>query len=76
VVGVMVPISGDRSSEDVSAHWSVDFWVDDVDAAADKAARLSGEVIVSPFDTSVGRTAVLADPQGAVFSVSKAGPVS
>jgi uncharacterized protein len=76
VVGVMVPISGDRSPEDVSAHWSVDFWVDDVDAAADKAARLSGEVVVSPFDTSVGRTAVLADPQGAVFSVSKAGPVS
>jgi uncharacterized protein len=76
VVGVMVPISGDRSPEDVSAHWSVDFWVDDVDAAADKAARLSGEVVVSPFNTSVGRTAVLADPQGAVFSVSKAGPVS
>jgi uncharacterized protein len=76
VVGVMVPTSGDRSHDDVSAHWSVDFWVEDVDAAADKAAQRGGEVVVSPFHTSVGRTAVLADPQGAVFSVSKAGPVS
>jgi predicted enzyme related to lactoylglutathione lyase len=74
VVGVMVPMSGDRSPEDVAAHWSVDFWVDDVDAAADKATELGGEVEMSPFDTSVGRTAILADPQGAVFSVSKVGP--
>ncbi len=71
VVGVMVPKSGD--AEEVAAHWSVDFWVDDVDAAADKAAELGGEVKISPFDTSVGRTAVLADPQSAVFSVSKVG---
>jgi len=74
VVGVMVPMSGDRSSEDATAHWSVDFWVDDVDAAADKAAELGGEVQVSPFRTSVGKTAVIADPQGAEFSVSKVGP--
>jgi uncharacterized protein len=74
VVGVMVPISGDKSPENVSAHWSVDFWVDGVDAAADKAAELGGEVVVPPFRTSVGKTAVLADPQGAVFSVSKVGP--
>jgi predicted enzyme related to lactoylglutathione lyase len=76
VVGVMVPISGDRSPEDVSPHWSVDFWVDDVDAAVDKSAQLGGEVVVSPFHTSVGRTAVLSDSQGAVFSVSKVGPVT
>jgi predicted enzyme related to lactoylglutathione lyase len=74
VVGVMLPTSGDRSPEDVSARWSVDFWVDDIDATADKAAALGGEVVVSPFDTSVGTSAVLADPQGAAFSVSKVGP--
>jgi uncharacterized protein len=74
VVGVMLPMSGDRSPGDVAAHWSVDFWVDDVEASADKAAELGGEVVVSPLDTSVGKTAVLADPQGAVFSVSKVGP--
>jgi predicted enzyme related to lactoylglutathione lyase len=71
VVGVMVPASG---PEEVAPHWSVDFWIDDTDAAADKAAELGGEVVVPPFDTPVGRTAVLADPQGAMFSVSKVGP--
>jgi len=73
VVGVMVPMSGDRSTENVSAHWSVDFWVEDVDAAADKTVELGGEVKMWPFHTSVGRTAILADSQGAVFSVSKVG---
>jgi predicted enzyme related to lactoylglutathione lyase len=67
VVGVMVPMGGDRSPEDVSAHWSVDFWVDDVDATADKAAELGGEVVVAPFDTSVGKTAILADPRVQCF---------
>ena len=64
VVGVMSPT-------DASPSWSVDFWVDDVDATAEKAAALGGRVMEPPFDLPVGRTAVLADPQGAVFSVSK-----
>jgi predicted enzyme related to lactoylglutathione lyase len=59
------------SPTDTSANWSVDFWVDDVDATADKAVELGGRVMEPPFDTPAGRTAVLADPQGAVFSVSK-----
>jgi predicted enzyme related to lactoylglutathione lyase len=71
---VMVPLGGDRSPEGASAHWSVDFWVDDVDAAADKTVELGGEVKMWPFHTSVGKTAILTDPQGAVFSVSKVGP--
>jgi predicted enzyme related to lactoylglutathione lyase len=74
VVGVMVALSGDQSPEDASAHWSVDFWVDDVDATALKAAELGGEVKMWPFYTSVGKTAILTDPQGATFSVSKVGP--
>jgi uncharacterized protein len=74
VVGVMVPLSGDPSPGDASAYWSVDFWVDDVDAAALKTAELGGEVKIWPFYTSVGKTAILTDPQGAVFSVSKVGP--
>ena len=76
VVGVMVPASGEGSPEEAPARWNVDFWVGDVDEAADEATRLGGEVVVSPFYTSVGRSAVLADPQGAVFTVSRAGPVS
>ena len=54
-----------------TAGWSVDFWVDDVDAAAAKAAELGGTAIVAPFDMPLGRSAVLADPAGASFSVTK-----
>jgi len=39
-----------------------------------KAAELGGSVIVPPFDTPVGRIAVLSDPQGAMFSVIKNAP--
>ena len=53
------------------AAWMPDFWVHDADAAAETAARLSGTVIAPPADTGVGRTGVLVDPAGAVFSVSK-----
>jgi len=72
-VATMAPMTGDRISDDVSAHWSVDFWVHDVDATADNAAQLGGKVIAPPYDIPVAglRQAVLADPQGAMFSVSK-----
>ena len=35
---------------------------------------LGGSVVVPPFDTPVGRIAVLSDPQGAMFSVIKNAP--
>jgi predicted enzyme related to lactoylglutathione lyase len=65
---------------DVPNHWRVYFAVDDADATAAKAAAEGGQVAVEPFDVpwarlvgrggaSVGRSAVLADPQGAAFSV-------
>jgi predicted enzyme related to lactoylglutathione lyase len=64
----------------VPNHWRVYFAVDDADATAAKAAAAGGRVAVEPFDipwarlvgrggASVGRSAVLADPQGAAFSV-------
>jgi predicted enzyme related to lactoylglutathione lyase len=56
----------------VPNHWHVYFTVDDADATATKAAEGGGQVMVEPFDIpSVGRSAVLTDPQGAVFSVLK-----
>jgi predicted enzyme related to lactoylglutathione lyase len=58
----------------VPSHWHVYFGTDDADAAAAKATELGGSVIVPPFDTPVGRIAVLSDPQGAIFSVIKATP--
>jgi predicted enzyme related to lactoylglutathione lyase len=59
------------SSSGLPPHWTMDFWVADVGATADEAAELRGKVIVPLFDYSVGKQAVLADPQGAVFIVSK-----
>jgi predicted enzyme related to lactoylglutathione lyase len=69
VVAVMVPIA-DRASIQATPHWSVDFWIADADAAASKATSLGGSVVVAPFDAPGFRTAVLADPHGAVISVS------
>jgi hypothetical protein len=79
VVAVMVPISDDQFPEEMPSHWGVDFWVEDADATAEKAAEQGGTVIAPPYDVpGVGlRQAVLADPQGATFSVTRApGPPS
>jgi hypothetical protein len=65
---------GSEVPDDAPPSWNTDFWVGDAEAAAAKAADLGGSVIAPPFDTPVGKTAVLADPQGAAFSVSKVGP--
>jgi predicted enzyme related to lactoylglutathione lyase len=65
----------DRSwPRDLPSHWMTYFGVDDCDQAADDAVELGGAVAVEPFDMPhVGRTAVLGDPHGAVFSILKAG---
>ena len=50
-------------------HWIGYLAVDDVNGAAAKTGARGGRVLVEPFDIpGVGRTAVLADPTGAVFS--------
>jgi uncharacterized protein len=54
----------------VPNHWHVYFAVVDADATAATAAAQGGQVPVGPLDIpSVGRSAVLTDPQGAMFSV-------
>jgi predicted enzyme related to lactoylglutathione lyase len=75
VVATMAPM-GDRFPDSVPSHWSVDFWVDDLDATAGKADQLGGKVIAPPYeipDTAL-RQAVLADPRGTTFSATKVGP--
>jgi len=52
-------------------HWHVYFAVADADATAAKATELGGSVLAEPFDTPVGRMTVIADPQGAVFTIMK-----
>jgi len=70
----MAPMSSDQFPDEVPSHWSADFWVKDPDETAAKAEELGGTVIAEPFDVpGVGmRQAVLADPQGAAFSITKA----
>jgi uncharacterized protein len=46
-------------------------WVADADAAAARAGAMDGAAVMAPHDTPGFRRAVLADPAGAVFSVSK-----
>jgi len=64
---------GDEFPAEVPSYWAVYFAVDDADATAQRATELGGTVIRQPSDIpDVGRFAVLADPQGAVFSILKA----
>jgi uncharacterized protein len=52
------------------SSWLVYFGSDDVDATAAKASKSGGKAIVPPTNIpDMGRFAVLADPQGAVFAV-------
>jgi len=53
------------------ARWGVDFWIADADAAAATAERRGGAVLEAPADAGPFRSAVLADPAGASFSVSQ-----
>jgi uncharacterized protein len=65
VVAAMVGAPGAR------AQWTVDFWIDDADAAAARATELGGVVVEGPFEIAGFRRVVLADPQGASFSASQ-----
>jgi predicted enzyme related to lactoylglutathione lyase len=64
VVATMGP-SGDKPT------WMLDFWIHDADAAAATARQLGGAVVATPFDAPPFRSAVLADREGAAFSVSE-----
>jgi predicted enzyme related to lactoylglutathione lyase len=53
-------------------HWEAHVQVDDVDATTSLVKKLGGKVYKEPTDIpTVGRFAVLADPQGAPFCVFK-----
>jgi len=65
------PIGGlsETASDRQPAAWGICFSVEDTDATAVRAQELGGGVTIAPFDTPVGRTAVLTDPHGAGFAV-------
>lgn len=52
------------------AHWAINFAVADVDAFTERARSLGGTALIAPMDTPGFRSAVIADPQHAVFAVS------
>jgi predicted enzyme related to lactoylglutathione lyase len=55
------------------AVWNTYIWVESADDTASKARDAGGAVLADPFDVmDAGRMAVLADPEGAVFSVWQA----
>jgi len=58
----------------VPNHWHVYFAVADADATAAKIKQAGGSIVAEPFDTPIGKMAVAADPQGAVFSLFQAPP--
>jgi predicted enzyme related to lactoylglutathione lyase len=66
-----VPPAGHRQPG-VPAHWMAYFQVDDVDATANKAKENGAKLHLPPMSMEgVGRMSVIADPQGAVFSIFK-----
>jgi predicted enzyme related to lactoylglutathione lyase len=66
-VGGAVPAS---AAKGVPAHWNLYFTVRDVDATAKQVEGLGGKTLMKAQDIpNVGRFAVLADPQGAAFSL-------
>jgi predicted enzyme related to lactoylglutathione lyase len=66
--GGMMDLSG-MVPDEVPPSWLVYFTVPDADAAATTAGSNGGQVLNGPIDISVGRLAVLMDPQGAMFAV-------
>jgi len=56
----------------VPPHWLAYFQVDDVDVTANKAKEMGAKLLMPPMTMEeVGHMSVIADPQGAVFSVFK-----
>lgn len=61
----------------VPPNWLPYFMVDDCDASAAKASAAGGQILMQPMDIpTVGRFAVIQDPQGASFAVIKLLPMA
>jgi hypothetical protein len=68
MVGGLMPCS----KPGLPSHWLPYVTVPDVDATAAKAKSLGAQIVMNPFDVpTVGRIAVLIDPQGAAIGLFK-----
>ena len=64
--GIMAKPPG---AEGMPSMWGCYVTVDDVDKTAERCQALGGKLLVAPMDIpTVGRMAVLQDPQGAVIN--------
>ncbi|MCK6523758.1 VOC family protein [Myxococcota bacterium] len=55
---------------EIPSHWINYVTVDDVDASAAQVVQLGGQVFMPPTDApEIGRFAIVADPEGAVFGL-------
>jgi predicted enzyme related to lactoylglutathione lyase len=71
VIAVMIEMDAHGLPKEMPPNWSVDFWIDDADAATEQVPELGGAVIVPPQDSPPFRQAVIADPGGAAMSISQ-----
>lgn len=70
--GGIYELTAEQQTHHVPPHWLLYTAVEDVDAAADAAREHGGAVVAPPMDVpNVGRMAVLADPEGAMFAVMR-----
>ena len=67
-VGGMLTMGSEWPAE-VPAHWTTYFAVENADSAVAKAVELGGKKLIPPMTLPVGRFCMLADDQGAAFSV-------
>jgi len=71
-VGGMMTLPKDAAAAGMKSSWVSYIDVDDVDSAASKVQGLGGRIYAAPADIpNVGRFAVVADPQGAIFNLFK-----
>jgi predicted enzyme related to lactoylglutathione lyase len=69
MIGGMQPMVGHAWPADLAPHWMLYFAVRHCDDTAATAHSLGGRVVQPPTNFSLGRYAVLEDPQGGTFSV-------
>lgn len=69
-IGGVMQLPDDAVEQGAVPHWLPYVGTPDVDSTVERAKELGSRVYVEPLDIpTVGRFAVLADPQGAVFAV-------
>jgi predicted enzyme related to lactoylglutathione lyase len=69
-LGGVIGLTPEMEKAGVPPHWFAHVQVSDVDRTAALARKLGGKVVKEPEDIpTVGRFAVIADPQGAVLAV-------